>query len=405
MIHMRLTFNIQRCAAVLLAAICLFHNSCTLSRLIQRKNDEKLLANSTFEKFELRNNIMIPTAFKSGETEKMALDLGAGTSLLLRYSGLGYIDTLSPVLSYGKIISADHQIIETRFYSIGTIQAAAFSLENAFLPILPDFQTSPCNKKVGIWGADLFEDKTLVIRMQDSTLAVFDSCPSLEGWTLADAEYKFPLFYVFIKIGDKKVKLLFDTGCTSGIVMNRNDFEKIFPNGCPNTSEKRTFYGKTFVTGAGPISDTTVILTLDEISLGSFQPEHVNLTLSEKIKANVIGMDVISRFNVLLDYQHEKLYFQENPNYQEKKAGLFVKMGFNILVTADGGLEINALQLGSPAERSGLKIGDRILSFNGIKSKNGENCDILHQIGEIEKTGKEIEIIVARGNETLTILL
>jgi predicted aspartyl protease len=391
---------------ILVALLVILMQGCELRHLFQRKKIERLMTTNTYHKFEYKRHIIIPATFPSQEVKNMALDLGAGSSILIRNTGLEFIKPLEPVLSFGITRSADNKLIKNKYYSVGNIATEAFKLENAFLSIIDNFQVSPCNNFVGIWGADTFDEKIMIIRMQDSTLAVLDSLPSLDGWTLVDAKYRYPHYFVDVNIGGKKVKFLFDTGCTGGIVMNQSDYNKTFSNSNLLLSDERKFYGNNFVTGTGVVADTSIDAELENLRIGDFRLSPVSITLSERIHSKVIGLELMRQFNILLDFKQGRLYLQTNPNYHYKKSlNAFYRMGLSFYVLADGDIVINSLQLNSAAEKAGLKIGDRILSINDIKTKNGENCKIIQQLREIEMTDMHMEIIVRRGNETLTFLL
>jgi predicted aspartyl protease len=381
-------------------------NSCELHRLFQRKKTEKLISSNTYHKFSFKRHIVFPTTFLSGENNDMALDLGAGSTMLIRNTGLEFIKPLKPIVSFGITRSADNKLVKNKYYSVGTISTDAFKLENAFISIIDNFQVSPCNNFSGIWGADTFNEKIIIIRMQDTTLAVLDSLPSLEGWTQVDAKYRYPHFFVNVTVGGRKMKLLFDTGCTSGIVMNQRDFNACFSKNNSSLTDERKFYGNNFVTGSGMVMDTSVIAEIEGLKIGDFQLSPVSITSSERIHSKVIGLEIMKQFNILLDYKNEKLYLQPNPDYHYTKTlNPYVRLGFSCFVVSDGNIEINSLQVGSPAEKTGLKIGDHIISINNIKAENGSNCEIIKTFSNAFHDENNNEIIIKRGEEILRFVI
>lgn len=383
-------------------------NSCSLIKLIKHKNKEALIASNTFYPFDIENDrIILNTKFPNSEQHKMALDLGAGSTVLLKKTGLNYIDSLPSVLSYGKISSADKQKQKIRYSSIGSIETESFKLKNAFLPLFPDFQGSACKKVVGVFGADAFDKKILILRMEDSTIAVFDTLPSLKDWTLVESEYKYPQFYVILKVGAQKVKLLFDTGASTGIVISKNLFDEKIGDNAQFIKDRQKWYGQAFITASGLTApDTTLSAVLTNSFWGDSPIDSIPLTISNKIKRSVIGMDVFKRFNILLDYADNKIYIQENPNFiLTNKTRYVSQKGFNYRNLDGTKVIVIVIKVDSFAEKAGLEINDEIISINGISIDASDPCKVDEVFNLMAGKENENTMIVKRGNETLTFIL
>ena len=392
----------------LLFTCSIFICSCTVFQLTKHKNKEKLVAYNRFEKFGMKKNTLtIKSSFANNEQYDMALDLGAGLTTLLQKSGLNYLETLSPVLAFGKTISADNKKTKNNFYMVGTINTNTFKLTNAFLPAIPNFQASPCNNFSGVWGADTFDGKILILKMEDSTMAVFDTLPLLNEWTLIESTYKYPFFYVTLEICEKKIKLLFDSGCSSGIVVSKDYIAKNLPEYNQLISGITQWTGKAFITASGQIrSDTTFKAIINKAKWGSYSIDSIPILMNNTIKRNVIGMEVFKRFNILLDYKNEKIYIQNNPNYKNPTTkSFFVKMGFSVINSRENLISVAVLQVNSPAEKAGLKVGDQVLSINNIKSDPNNNCEIVKIFSELDSNNSNNEVVIKRGDETLKFVL
>ena len=402
-------FNTPPMKTIFLFIICSFlTGSCSFIKLMKHKRNEELSIHNKFEKFGLAKNlVIIPSAFPGGEQRDMALDLGAASTVLLKNSGLQTIDTLSPVLAFGISLSADHQKMKNKYYAIGTIKTNAFELNKAFLTLLPDFQVSPCNRIVGVWGSDLFDEKILVLNMEDSTLAVFDTLPSLDTWTPVESEYKYPLFYIILGIGNQKVKLLLDTGFTSGIVLSQKTYHKGIYGNNQLITDAGKWMGKFFNTASGlSDADTTLRATLVKASWGSFSIDSIPLTVGNQIKRNIAGMELFKRFNLLLDYQHGKIFVQPNPNYKKPASkNFFVEMGFSISNSKDHIITVGVIKIDSPAEKAGIKTGDQVISISDIKSETGNNCEVIKLLNALDCTVANKEVVVKRADEVLKFVL
>ena len=70
------------------------------------------------------------------------------------------------------------------------------------------------------------------------------------------------------------------------------------------------------------------------------------------------------------------------------------------LEKAQGGLRVDAVQAGGPAEGAGVKAGDVILAVAGVTLPRGGTRDRLRQVlTEIVKPGKEVEVVVLRNGD------
>lgn len=71
---------------------------------------------------------------------------------------------------------------------------------------------------------------------------------------------------------------------------------------------------------------------------------------------------------------------------------------------SQGGLRVDAVQAGSAAERAGVKVGDVVLSLSGTPLPRGRTRDELRRVlAEKVRPGKEVDLIVLRGGERVTL--
>lgn len=385
----------------------LFLGSCKIIQLTKNKNVENLVANNKSVKFEFDKQILLETKFCSGETKKLAFDLGAGTTILFKKSGLEYLEKITPTLAYGHSISADKKKIKNNFYKMGVLQTDAFKLTNSFLPVVPNFQTSLCKNIVGVWGADTFEGKILILKMEDSTLTVLDSLPSLDNWIPVETTYKYPHFYVILKIGGKKIKLLLDTGSTSGIVISQDTYkEKNLENETPLFDVSK-WTGQAFSTASGLTEPDTIIKgVLSEASWGDYKIDSIPIYINNRIKRSVIGLDVLKRLNILFDFHNHDIYIQKNPNsINLTLKSFFGRKGFSINNSKTNVWTVSVLQVNSPASRAGLKVGDQIISINGITPDQSNMCEYIKIISELDGSLTNYEAIILRNNNRIQITL
>ncbi|HZY37560.1 MAG TPA: PDZ domain-containing protein [Mucilaginibacter sp.] len=93
----------------------------------------------------------------------------------------------------------------------------------------------------------------------------------------------------------------------------------------------------------------------------AFIPDSIRGSNSDLIAGN-IGIVVLSRFRLIVDYSHDMLYAAP---YAAAGNIPFVKdrLGM-VFIKDDSGLEVKFVSPGSPAKAAGFKIGDRITQIN-----------------------------------------
>ena len=94
----------------------------------------------------------------------------------------------------------------------------------------------------------------------------------------------------------------------------------------------------------------------------------------------ILGAQVISRFDVILDYTHSTLYLRPNARYAEPFE--FPLSGIS-LAKDPNGVVVKQVQQNSPAYASGVRKGDRVLAINEDRSGDIEQYrELLKQEGK-----------------------
>ncbi|UCG63207.1 MAG: PDZ domain-containing protein [Candidatus Zixiibacteriota bacterium] len=117
-----------------------------------------------------------------------------------------------------------------------------------------------------------------------------------------------------------------------------------------------------------------------------------------------MGMELFSRFNVIFDYPNQRMFLEPNTRFAEpfeyNMSGLSTRKGRGDY------LEITAIHPGSPAERAGLKVGDKITRLNGRPATDYDVWElrpVFRQEGaavtltvQREDTESEVRIVLQR---------
>ena len=357
---------------------------------------------------EVLNNLaIVPVVLNDQISLKFILDTGVRTTVLTQKS---YSDILG--LTYTKKMFVTGP---------GGNQAVAYVTNNVSLD-LPGIQGTGHSMLVleedylelrnylgaevhGILGYELFSRFIVQIDYEAKRLILYESefFKKKRGFqTLKiDVEDTKPFVRVNVKMTDNiqlEAKLLIDTGASHGLMLDTDSDERI------NVPEKNlhSVIGRSL---GGSI--TGRIGRIDQLELGKYKIHNTianfpdptefvdTLIRSESMDRNgAIGGEIVSRFNIVFNFAKEEIYFKKNASY--KRASSYDMSG--VTLRAKGSqlrvYEISELRIDSPAELSGAKIGDLIISINGTMVNK---LDLNHVNGFFnKKPGKRVTLLIER---------
>lgn len=148
------------------------------------------------------------------------------------------------------------------------------------------------------------------------------------------------------------------------------------------------------------------ISRLPRIAIGGYEIRnmlvtHVSTESSKETPAEaMIGLELLSRFNLIFDYTRQRLFVKPNSRFA---LGFEHNMsGMSLRKSRDGFLEIVRLYDVSPAGEAGLQIGDVIKSIDG---KSAAGIDLFDLDPLLKREGAIIKLTVARDNRTWEVSL
>jgi hypothetical protein len=116
---------------------------------------------------------------------------------------------------------------------------------------------------------------------------------------------------------------------------------------------------------------TVQITTLRALTIGGYTLSGVPVSFppasggasDTRREAGNLGASILSRFRVLFDFTHDRLYLEpgagwDTAPFRKDRGGLSLQLG-------DGRLDVQFVAPGSPAEKTGWKEGDAIVAVNG----------------------------------------
>lgn len=301
----------------------------------------------------------------------------------------------------GKAVTMDIAIVDT--LSIGGVTFQDVPV------MIYDFGSVPlaeCFIPNGVIGSEVLPGSAWRLNLADASLTIAsdaDDLPELEGTKSAPLTlFGYPFApIVDYSIGKFSDKALFDTGNASEIAL----FEDI----ATDKSVRKKIAKETVRRGegrhgtsAGGIGD---ILPLHRFELNAFQMGEYEFgsvqVQSRPIPPTLIGAGILHSHIVTLDYPGARLMLAENDvarptrNHPE----------FALIVNEDK-VEVSQLFDQSPAESTGLKLGDKVVEIDGkplMTSTNAEQCTTslwlanefdgtLTETLKVERDGEFVEI-------------
>ncbi len=108
----------------------------------------------------------------------------------------------------------------------------------------------------------------------------------------------------------------------------------------------------------------------------------------------MIGLGLLSRFNLVFDLQRQRLLVQPNRGFARPFEHDMT--GLDLLPDSTGGLAIDRVIDDSPASDAGLKVGDRVLTIDGRAAADWDFFEVMELF---RHAGAEVSLVVARDGE------
>jgi len=133
----------------------------------------------------------------------------------------------------------------------------------------------------------------------------------------------------------------------------------------------------------------------------SFSQEKVGIGAFDKIDG-IIGNNILSRFNVILNYRDQKVILTKNNLFSRPfftdKAGIVPE------VTEDGSIRVYYTIKNTPADRVGIRRGDIIIKANGHRLSGNEGFKKLGKLLS-GRNGKTITFVIKRKGKVIRLRL
>lgn len=411
---------------------------------IYTQNNFEFLNNKKIEKinFKLLNNLIIFEVEVNQVKLNFLLDTGVDKTVLfsldnvekislekvekIKIRGLGAGENIEALVSVNNMVKINSLVDTNHEIYVILDQEINFSSQLG-IPVH------------GIIGHSFFKNFVTKIDYTKSKITVYNNQFSISEKVFKNydivpitIELEKPYFETKVTLNknSEKVKLLIDTGGSDAIWLFENENLKIPLNNFDD------FLGRGF---SGNIYGKKAYL--DSVYLGSYKLNKATVSFpdSESLKSaklvsgrnGSVGSDFLKKFHLIFDYKNKKMYAKKNVFFNEKLqynlAGLEIEhagvdlikeeillktrlkgnehsfidnspSNFTYKFSLKPAYEITQVRKNSPAEKAGLKIGDKLIFINGKRVFNLSLDKIMNHF--FEEEGKKIELEIERNKIT-----
>ncbi len=239
----------------------------------------------------------------------------------------------------------------------------------------------------GIIGYNIMREYVTHIDYDQQVIQLYNGVDEIEGkeaYTALEAAFDYSQIpqvnLEFTLDNNQKFKgnFLFDSGANITFLLNtpfvkEKNIENLLEKTIENKAEGLT------------TSSNFKIGKIASVKLGDFTFGEMPLDLSNS-KAGVmassnftgiLGVKIISRFNLILDYANEKMYLKPNKTYHD--AFEFPRSGISLAKEADA-IKISNVITAAEAYKKGIREGDELLEIDGIIADDVRKCrELLKQ--------------------------
>lgn len=266
---------------------------------------------------------------------------------------------------------------DMRIYTLPSLNISGVVFKN-FSIIQDDFSHNfplSCLEFDGILGYNFFENLSLELNYDTQHITLSDKAFTQNGFIsskLTTINGGVPL--LDLQLECHKIQIAIDTGKNDGILLGEKAFFQYAAEKKLQTQRTTGLFSSSF-SGLNQHSfiDTYLVKKFKvnkKITINSF------LISYQENAQNIAGNDFLKNFHIIIDFRRKKLYLKKRALEIEET---FIKsFGFLTFWEEQKKLYISAIIENSPAYRSKLKIGDRILAIDELETLNFTQKDYCH---------------------------
>lgn len=342
---------------------------------------------------EIQKKLIIVPITIGGKKYRFLFDTGAPFSI----SDQLQKDNNFKVVSKGNIIDSDHNRKKVHWVQVDSISISnvLFLNQTAFIG---DFDANPIMKCLGIdgiIGSNIIRQYNWTIDQEQNSLSLSSK---IEIDTYKESvvipfktDFQYNIF-IDLYFGQTKVKnILVDYGSNGSIALNEEIFTAL---------KEKNIIGQTFIEKGinqsgiigKPVELKREITYSDSVKTNSLHLRNVMIQTGKTVS---IGNDLLSRFNVTIDWSNKKLYLSQSGNEIERVGSA----GFRLGHTIEKGVYIQSVIEKSDAYYKGVRPNMKVFKIDSLHfERESSFCDYVdHELkdeihlGLINLKGQRIE--------------
>lgn len=349
----------------------------------------------------INNSTKLSLVLDTGVRSTIITELLPGDSIDLNYTnvrdlqGLGQGTKLNAYLSTSNTLQLSKKF-KLNNKTVYVLQEDVFNLTR---------QTG--TKINGLLGADFFQDYIVQVDYTRGRLRFYDkdAFEVPKGYGVMPMKIERQKMYIHLSVLEtdtarRSIKMLIDTGA------ELNAWFQTLTNSAIDIPEK-SIHGRI---GQGLSGEVTGIFArVPQICIANFCvkdpivafPDSAAIAdiIQNTDRDGTIGSQLLTRFNLIIDTFNEKFYFKPNSKFSDpftyNIAGVEVAQAMAFVPQ----IEVVNVWKGSPAERSGLQVGDVITELNFVKVF-GLTLPNVRAYFE-KSTKRPLQLTIQRNSETL----
>ncbi|MGB6037479.1 MAG: aspartyl protease family protein [Cryomorphaceae bacterium] len=353
--------------------------------------------------FEFRAGVPILEAEVNGIKGQFLFDTGAPNVISQEFAERLKLKTKAKggVRDSGGNYQSRQVYLEIDSIKIGGV---SFKKTGAVVQDLQSSDIFKCLDFDGIVGANLMRQAYWKINYTEETISFSSDLADLELDSTYRSMHFSPLFtgtpVVSLDLnGISLTRILFDTGSNKGFSLPLRYLRQMEDSATVETTWE--FGSTSYGVGGKSQADTIFHALIDTLNFCGYSLPHTAVAFDEN--AYTIGNEFLSHYHVILDWESNKIYLQEDSpyDYSELKT-----LGFGVDLT-EGQIKVGSIFAGSQAAEK-LKADDQILridEYNFDPAPEGLICQLTNN-RDLQFTERDsIDITVKRGEEVLSFKL
>jgi hypothetical protein len=342
---------------------------------------------------EIRKKLIIVPVTIGGKEYRFLFDTGAPFSV----SDQLQKDNNFKIVSKGNIIDSDYNRKKVCWVQVDSISISnvLFLNQTAFIGDLDANPIMKCLEIDGIIGSNIIRQYNWTIDQEQNSLFL-SSKTEIDTFKESvvipfTTDYQYNIF-IDVYFGQTKVKnILVDYGSNGSIALNDEIFTALKEKNIISETFIEKGINQSGIIGK-PVELNREITYSDSVRTNSLQFRSVMIRTGKTVS---IGNDLLSRFNVTIDWSNKKLYLYKSVKEVHRVGSAGFRLGHSI----EKGVYIQSVMEKSDAYYKGLRPNMKIFKIDSLDFERGSSfCDYVdHELkdeillGLINLKGQRIE--------------